>query len=73
MKSFQEIDEKRLELEKERKKLQATKIEYNRNLRTESRFELFYENIKDAIQRLEVPNFKRMNVDSNDKEYCVKF
>ena len=70
---LQEIEEKRLELEKERKKLQATKIEYNRNLRTESRFELFYENIKEAIQRLEVPNFKRMNVDSNDKKYVLNF
>ena len=39
-----EIEEKRLELEKERMKLQAVKIEYNRNLRMESKFELFYDN-----------------------------
>lgn len=52
-----ELEEKKLEIIKERKKLQATKIELNRNLTHESRFELFYENIRDEIKRLPLPEF----------------
>ena len=59
-----QIEEKTLELEKERKKLQATKIEYNRNVRNESRQELLYENIKQAQERLLIPDFKPI-----DNEY----
>ena len=39
-------------------KLQTTKIEYNRNLRKDSRFEMFYENINDARDRLPMPVFE---------------
>lgn len=52
---LKKIQDERKELEKERQKLYATKVEANRNLRQESRFELFYENIKDAIQTLPMP------------------
>ena len=41
---LQKVREERRELEKERQKLYATKVEATRNLRQESRFELFYEN-----------------------------
>jgi hypothetical protein len=68
---LKEIEEKRLELEKERKKLQATKIEYNRNLRTESRQELLYENIKDTQERLPLPDFKDVIVKDNDGSYVL--
>lgn len=54
-KYLEEIRRERHELEKERQKLYATKIEANRNLRQESRAELFYENIKDAINALPMP------------------
>lgn len=70
---LKEIEEKKLELEKERKKLQATKIEYNRNLRTASRFELFYENVREAIRALEVPDFKDIPLVDNEKEYVLNF
>ena len=49
---IQEIENKRRELEKERVKLNTTKLEYSRQLRHQSRFELFYENIRQAIERL---------------------
>lgn len=52
---LEEIKQAKYELEKERKKLYATKVEANRNLRLESREELFYENIRDTIQTLPMP------------------
>lgn len=55
-KYLEELKQAKCELEKERQKLYATKIESNRNLRLVSREELFYENIKDAIQSLPMPN-----------------
>lgn len=55
-----ELEEKKLEIIKERKKLQATKIELNRNLTHESRFELFYENVREEIKRLPLPEFKEI-------------
>lgn len=61
------------ELEKERQKLYATKIEASRNLRQESRSELFYENIRDAILTLPMPEFsdRRNIVERRDKEYLL--
>lgn len=63
---IKQIEEKTLELEKERKKLQATKIEYNRNIRKDSRFELFYENVRDSKDRLPLPNFNEILLN----DYC---
>ncbi len=61
------------ELEKERQKLYATKIEASRNLRQESRSELFYENIRDAILTLPMPEFSDHSniVERRDKEYLL--
>ena len=60
-------------LKKERQKLYATKMEANRNLRQESRTELFYENIRDAIVALPVPELsnRHNDVDHNDKAYVL--
>ena len=66
-----EIKEQRRELEKERQKLNATKVEYTRQLRHQSRFELFYENIANQINTLKVPNHIRENRKENDKEYIL--
>lgn len=52
-----DLDEKIKELDKARQKLYATKTEYSRQIRHQSRFELFYENVKDAIQYIDVPEF----------------
>ena len=72
-KYLEEIKTARRELEKERQKLYATKIEASRNLRQESRAELFYENIRDAIVKLPVPEVTYF-VDKNHrngKEYLL--
>jgi len=69
---LKELEEKRVEIEKERKKLQATKIEYHRNLRKDSRFELFYENIRDSKDRLPLPEFEDILInDSEEGEYVL--
>ena len=66
------IQEERRELEKERQKLYATKVEANRNLRQESRFELFYENIHDAIQALPMPRILDTGYGIGGKEASYK-
>ena len=53
---LEEIKQAKHELEKERQKLYATKVEASRNLRQESRSELFYENVRSAIESLPMPN-----------------
>lgn len=65
------IEERKLELQKERMKLQSTKIEYNRNLRKDSRQELLYENIKDAKDRLPLPEFYDVPIDEIDGSYFL--
>lgn len=68
---FKELDIKKREIQKERYKLQATKIEQSRQERQNSRFELFYENIAQAITALEQPTIKREILSDNDNEYIV--
>jgi hypothetical protein len=70
---LKELEIKKTELEKERKKLQATKIEYNRNLRIDSRFELLYENIKNNIKELPIPEFERLYIQEFEKSYLLNF
>ena len=65
------MDDKIEELKKERYKLQATKIEYNRNIRKDSRFELFYENIKGSKDRLPLPKFEELQINENDGGYVL--
>lgn len=50
---LEEIKEQRRELEKERKKLQTEKIEYNRLVRENARDELIVEKIEDAVHQLQ--------------------
>ena len=70
---LEEINAARHALEKERQKLYATKMEASRNLRQESRAELFYENIRDAIVALPMPAVvnRHDDVHQNDKEYLL--
>ena len=73
-KYLEEIKQAKYELEKERQKLYATKVESNRNLRLESREELFYENIRDTIQALPMPKIIAGNSDyliDHHKEYVL--
>ena len=68
-----DIDDKIRELQKERHKNQATAIELNRLNRQQDRFELFYENIKNAIQALPVPHFTYdgSRLHESQKEYLL--
>ena len=70
---LEDIREAKYELEKERQKLNATKIEFNRNLRQESRSELFYENIKNAIEALPMPEIvvRNNSYSVGNKEYVL--
>ena len=52
---LEELKQAKYELEKERQKLYATNIEARRTLRQESRSELFYENIRDTLDVLPMP------------------
>lgn len=72
-KYLNELKEAKYELEKERQKLYATKIEASRDLRQESRQELFYENIRDSIETLPVPNivFLQDEMKFNKKKYVL--
>lgn len=54
---LKELESQRRQLEKERQKLYVTKTEYSRNIRQQSRFELFYENIANEIKLYDVPEF----------------
>lgn len=56
---------------KERKKLQATKLELNRKLTHEARMELFYENIRESFQSLPLPVFKEIDIEDNEREYFL--
>lgn len=70
---LEEIKEATHKLEKERQKLYATKIEAARNLRQESRSELFYENIKNTIETLPMPNIRLISLPKHPskKEYVL--
>lgn len=67
------LQEHKRELEKERQKLYATKIEASRNLRQESRSELFYENVRNAIETLPIPEIIVNNAIhfTTNKEYLL--
>jgi ribosomal protein L29 len=65
-----EIEIKKRELATERQKLNATNVEYTRNIRQQSRFELYYENVRDAITTLPLPEFYPIITElENVKEY----
>ena len=69
---LKEMEEKKLEIQKERYKLQATKLEYNKNLRQESRFELFYDNVRQAKERLPLPVFEPIQGEgASEGEYVL--
>ena len=59
------------ELEKQRQKLYATKTEYTRQVRQQSRFELFYENVANEVKELIAPEFVGLDYSVNDKEYII--
>lgn len=69
------IELKKIELEKERKKIQALRNDLNRTIRVESRFEIFYEELKIAIEnnKLTPPIFERKIKEDTSKAYVLNF
>ena len=67
------IAEQKRELEIERQKLYATKTEYTRSIRQQSRFELFYENIAKELITIEPPRFKTRSYMHNNKCSVLTF
>lgn len=65
------LEQKILEMKVERQKTQAINVELNKNLRKQSRFELFYENVAKEISAFEVPQFEYHNRMNNSKEYVI--
>ena len=65
------LDRKILELKVERQKTQAINIELNKNLRKQSRFEMFYENVAKEINALDVPKFQYQETKDSYKEYVL--
>lgn len=59
------------ELAMERQKLSAEKLELNRQIRQNSRFELFYEKVADAVQTLPVPEFNPIYSQNSGKDYVL--
>lgn len=69
---LEEINNKIRELEKERKKLQTEKIEYNKLLREEARDEMIIERITDAISSIEPLKMpKPIGIPYNEKGYVL--
>lgn len=67
-----EVDEKLIELRKEVIKLNTSKVETNKLLREQARKDLFAEQVKDAITRLEPPKFEELILGSQgDAEYIL--
>ena len=67
-----EIEKKLEELRKERIKLQTANIERNRIDRAQSRQEMYYEYVGNAITSLPLPEFRPIvQNDSNEKEYIA--
>ena len=65
----QELKKAKLEIEKERKKLQTINLEYQQTIREQSRDDLFYEMVQDSISRLEPIEVKNLtlHVDASNK------
>lgn len=67
------LESKITELQNERFKLNATKVEYNRNEKQAARIELFYENIAHEIKTLKDPQglFSHNDVINLEKQYVL--
>ncbi|WP_125001031.1 hypothetical protein [Clostridium tagluense] len=65
---IKEIEDKKIELQKERIKLNTTKVELNKWIREDARLELLFDGIKESIVKIEVPNFKTIEINNGQKE-----
>lgn len=65
---LKELEDKKREIEKERVKLRTEKIEYNKLLREDSRLEMLFDNFKESIKKIEIPDFNNTIIANNERE-----
>jgi hypothetical protein len=72
---LEELEQARIELELEKKKIQTENIYKNRILRTNARVDLMYEKVADAIEKAElnVPEFNALNPVNIDSQWILGF
>ena len=65
---LKELEAKRLEIERERIKIRTEKLELNKFKTSDVRLEMLFENFKESISKIEVPDFNEIEIHKNDKE-----
>lgn len=60
------LENKRLELEIERKKRQTVNVEYNKVLREEARKQMLFDEIRNSIEAVRPPEFNQLQVNRGD-------
>lgn len=72
---IRELEEKKIELQKERVKFQTLRVDLTKTVREESRKELFYEQLLDIVkqQALEPPFFNEIDKQGGKKEFLQLF
>jgi len=66
-KVLNELETKKIELQKEKVKIQTLRIELNKLIRQDARFELFLDEIKNSINTVKVPKFQEFILDNGEK------
>lgn len=70
---IQELEEIKEDIRKERIKLQTCNIERNRVERQDARQELWFEQLKDYLPKLEQPKLENVNIRKTNKKYIQAF
>ncbi len=68
---IQVLEEKKQEIQEERYKIQALNIPINREARQNARKQLHYENLKEAMESLPIPEFNEIKPNRNDNKCWV--
>ena len=69
--SLDQMVQAKTELAMERQKLQAEKLELTRQLRLQSRFELYYEKVAQAVAQLPPPDFQPVCIGNHEMDYVL--
>lgn len=69
--ALDQMTQAKVELQMERQKIQAEKLELSRQLRIQSRFENFYDKVASVVKTLPLPDFYPLPASDNDKEYVL--
>lgn len=73
---LKELESKKIEIQKEKYKVQTLRLDLNRIIRESSRTELLYEefiNTLKEVQDVELPKFQPLKIQDTDREYVLSF